>query len=47
MDKDRIEQDQTQDLESPEVAELEDKDLEDASGGAALEEVSGNFNCIC
>jgi hypothetical protein len=42
------------DLDNVEVTELEDKDLEDASGGtfgsgATLDEkeASGNFNCGC
>jgi len=43
--------DQDQDLETPEVAELEDKDLDEASGGGAnagLDQLApGNYNCGC
>jgi hypothetical protein len=37
------------DLENVEATELDDKDLEDASGGAALDEEVGsnNNNCNC
>jgi hypothetical protein len=41
-------QDQVKDLDNAEVAELEDKDLEDASGGAGGEDSTGNnINCGC
>lgn len=42
MDQDQA-QDQDKDLDKPEVTELEDKDLEDASGGS----VPTNNNCGC
>jgi len=37
------EQDQATELDNAEATELEEKDLEDASGG----QTPGNFNCGC
>jgi len=39
------EQDQATELDNAEVTELEDKDLEDASGGLATEPTNGNCGC--
>ncbi len=48
MDNERNqEQDQAAELDNAEVAELEDKDLEDASGGAAEQSSELNINCNC
>jgi hypothetical protein len=46
MDKDQIKQDE---LQEPEVTELDDNSLEDASGGATSTEKlqSSNGNCLC
>jgi hypothetical protein len=48
MDERRDEnQDPTTDLENFEVTELDDKDLEDASGGTTKEPPTINGNCNC
>ena len=46
MDKDQVKQDE---LQEPEVTELDDNSLEEASGGMAQDEelVSNNGNCLC
>jgi hypothetical protein len=49
MDKDQIKQDETVKQE-PEVTELDDNTLEDASGGVAdsdSELLDSNGNCLC
>jgi hypothetical protein len=47
MANERKDQDQTKDLDA-EVTELEDKDLEEASGGTAkLPSTGDNNNCNC
>jgi hypothetical protein len=48
MDKDQIKQDETVKHE-PEVTELDDNTLEDASGGAMAQEdlLDNNGNCLC
>lgn len=40
-------QDQATDLENVEVTELDDKDLEDASGGLSNNSTGDNLNCGC
>ena len=40
-------QEPTKDLENVEATELDDKDLEDASGGALQPSLGGDFNCGC
>lgn len=48
MEHERKEKDQATELDNAEVTELEDKDLEDASGGTAtLPSTGDNKNCNC
>ena len=50
MENDRNKkQDQATDLDNAEVTELEDKDLEDASGGlqSDVPTTGSNMNCSC
>jgi hypothetical protein len=47
-DKDQVRKEETEKLnQEPEVTELDDKNLEEASGGVAKEEEQINGNCLC
>lgn len=47
MDNERINEQEQAEVDNAEVTELEDKDLEDASGGLNEQAADFNWNCNC